>query len=58
MIYDYIKVVYDDDKRKYYVVRKDCPGEELHEITFGAVLDLNHNLQRYQQDYYNETHRQ
>jgi hypothetical protein len=53
-----LQIVYDEEARKYYVIRKDCPGEELHEITLGGYVDLEKNLQRYQNDAWNEKNRQ
>ena len=51
-----VKVLWDERKRKYYSFRPDCPGEEFKEITLGAILDLLQNVQRYENDGWNERH--
>ena len=56
MMRDFARVVYEDEERKYYVYRPDCPGDEYHEITLGAAVDLGRQLQRYQSDAWNEKH--
>ena len=51
---DICRVVWDERKRKYYSFRPDCPGEELKEISLGAILNLLENVQRYESDGWNE----
>jgi len=55
---EFLLVVYDEVEKKYYVHRPDDPSEPYHEISFGAILDLDKNLIRYQHDAWNEAHKQ
>ena len=54
---DICRVVWDEKKRKYWSIRPDCPGEEFKEITLGAILDLEKNMRRYEEDCWNEQHK-
>lgn len=45
---------YDDETRTYFVHRPDDPSKPYHPITLGAILDLNANIQRYEQDWISE----
>ena len=54
MIHDFLRVIWDDEKRKYFVHRLDIPGDEWQEITFGAALQLAQDTYRYQMDFVNQ----
>ena len=53
---DLLKICYQkrDGRDHYYVWRNDEPRQVFHEITLGAILDLEKNIQRYQDDFMNE----
>jgi hypothetical protein len=53
---EFLLVVLDEESRKYYVHRPDCPGEEWSEITLGGAVDLMRNIQRYECDAQREKH--
>ena len=51
---DICRVVWDEKTGNYYSYRADCPREEYKPISLGAILDLEKNMRRYEEDGFNE----